>query len=834
MKSNLTNYKQEERIYNSITNEFNYVFNMGKYFGLSQSSLQKSFSEIGSNKFEKKKLKQVFTQMSKNSYYDQFDKDSFDESLLHSTPLYKRLTKESFWVNSMLVEALSVINFGNNISLIDKTHFCCEALTMLLYSFTSMSLLFYNYRLFEFFNTLPYYTTVIFKEVSSTNDIFKAACKNSNSIYIEYQNSTTLAGILLSVIRNTWLYDYIVAISMNAIITNNCFPNGEIPKDDIINYNTDINTDLIQIIFSGLNQILSLMLHDKTSMTYFGNLPYYLLNTSSNIKYANISRIILENFGKMFWRTNSSITDTNSFIKEFSSEFTMSDDKITYIGEDIYNENKVILLPLEKWIYATNTISTFDPVFNPDEMLAKLHTNDLGEYISYVFTDLNIRSEDNKNVIFTIGKIIDNYKNATYVIDKSLSIDNFSNKFKISSSKELYESKQYQLYKDIISYKSKYDLGPNLLIRKINSLNDKLIKGVALNILDNLTYIRYTDNVINSAFIDNISRLASLIELDINEIKLYAIQLCEEIIKAYTALECNIYLNICNSYRESNGSLFANDSSITFYRIYIETMLSIKDNLNKDNIHFNQTIKELQNNLDGLNDKYKKCKSENNSLKNQLIEKTKEYNKTVSYSSKISELENQIKMLRQENESLKQEPTKLNTIIAKQKSHIDSIESKQFNQEQYEQRIKQLEEELARQERLWQSAEEENDVDVDLTEEEKYILSHLRLDMTVLDCESTKRLQKTIMTNSRFNFIPRNKSENNQISFSQNADIYLLATDVLGHKDSIKWQQALKSKSFRCVYSSTNGFQTLCRTILKKYYSMVNQNLIEPIEIPSN
>ncbi len=263
-------------------------------------------------------------------------------------------------------------------------------------------------------------------------------------------------------------------------------------------------------------------------------------------------------------------------------------------------------------------------------------------------------------------------------------------------------------------------------------------------------------------------------------------------------------------------------------------MLSIKDNLNKDNIHFNQTIKELQNNLDGLNDKYKKCKSENNSLKNQLIEKTKEYNKTVSYSSKISELENQIKMLRQENESLKQEPTKLNTIIAKQKSHIDSIESKQFNQEQYEQRIKQLEEELARQERLWQSAEEENDVDVDLTEEEKYILSHLRLDMTVLDCESTKRLQKTIMTNSRFNFIPRNKSENNQISFSQNADIYLLATDVLGHKDSIKWQQALKSKSFRCVYSSTNGFQTLCRTILKKYYSMVNQNLIEPIEIPSN
>ena len=106
--------------------------------------------------------------------------------------------------------------------------------------------------------------------------------------------------------------------------------------------------------------------------------------------------------------------------------------------------------------------------------------------------------------------------------------------------------------------------------------------------------------------------------------------------------------------------------------------------------------------------------------------------------------------------------------------------------------------------------------------------------MTVLDCESTKRLQKTIMTNSRFNFIPRNKSENNQISFSQNADIYLLATDVLGHKDSTKWQQALKSKSFRCVYSSTNGFQTLCRTILKKYYSMVNQNLIEPIEIPSN
>lgn len=829
----------EDRLFKSMANEYIYFSNIGKYFGLSHAFLQKIFGEMGSSKLEKKQLKQVFNYLSQNGYYEKFNKEEYDINLIHSTPLYKRLINEKFWQQSTLNRVLDESDFGRGMSYADKKIFCCESLTMLLYAFTSMSLLFCNFRLAEVLTVFPHYIASIFNEVSHNNkDALNPDNKDPNTIS-DYQTSTAIASILMHVVRDTWIYDYIVGVSAETILSVNNFPKGNESTNEIINDLNSNDVDCLNIIFSSLTQMLSLMLHDKKAMVYFGNLPYHMLNSTQNMPSIIISKFILENFGKMFWHSDERITNLETFTKEVSDEFAVKDGKIVYIGADIYDENHVAFLALEKWIYATNEITKFEEVYNPEPMLSQLRTTDASVYISYVLTNLNSGIVKNNCIIFTVGNVLDNYKNTNYVIEKSLNIPLFSKRFEfVNTVSSLIDSKQLKIVNNIIDYKINTEMAPNKLIRATKGL-DLFSKNMVVTNIGYLTFMRYTSNIAEeyqSVYNANLANLSEFISIDAKDLRNSVEELCVDRIEAYTALECNMFLITSEEFRGLHTTLFINAISTNSYRVLIDGISSMAAQLAKNNTQLNQSLEDVRNRLDMYTDKYKKSKSENNKLSKQLSDKTKEHEKAINSLTKVpevKELNAQIAKLQKEIELLKQEPEKLNQTIAKQKAHIESLKSKQSTQEQYEQRIRKLEEEAARQERLWQSVEEDN-TDVELTNEEKYILSHLRLDMTVLECESTKRLQKTIMTNSKFNFIPRCKNESTQINFSQNADIYLLATDVLSHSDARQWQQALKTKTFRCVYSPTNGFQTLCRTILDKYYAMVKQHQINPLEIPAD
>ena len=830
MTNKYTQYS--DRIHHSIINEIIYVINVGKYFGLSHSLLQKLFIQHGSSKFEKRQLKQAFNEMCKDEYYRHFKIEEFNLELIHSTPLYQRLINESLWNDSILIDALTNSSFGQNMSFTDKKIFCCESLTMLLFAFTSLSRIFGNYRLIEFSSIYPHYLTVIFDEASHNQDIFAENTSDPNFI-CNYQTATAVASIIMNSVRDSWIYDYIIGLSAESIIATTMLPDDEntyIDLDDLTN--TDISC--VQSIFSCLVQMLSLMLHDKISMQYFGNLPYYMLSSCQTIAQVPMTRLVVENFGKMFWRDLPFITNTESFIKNNSDEFAIQDGKITYIKDDLYNSSVSPSLVLEKWIYAAGNETKFERVYDPLPMCDKLHTSDVNDYIAYTVTDLNT-DDSYKHVIKTI---IDNYNNASFTINKLLDIPSFSGQFKFTDTvDDLISSKQYKMYENIVEYKLSTELGPNIVLRSIKAL-DKIQKQIILAKLNYITFLRYNCNLSDAHKIlyeEHIKTICVLLNLDINEVSGMIDSLCVDRIKAYTALEYNaLLIAACEVYRHIHSVIFIHNVCFNTHSTIIEAIDAVKNQLTKNNTQLTQSLTDTQEKLAMYTDKYKKCKAENTTLKTQLVKKTKDYDKALIAANKITDLEQQIKQLKQENEQLKQEPDRLNQIIAKQKSHINNVELKQTTQDQYEQRIRKLEEELSRQERLWKSVEEDDVVDVELTNEEKYILSHLKLDMTVLECESTKRLQKTIMTNSKFNFIPRAKSETTQVNFSQNADIYLLATDVLSHKDANRWQQALRTKSFRCVYSATNGYQTLCRTILKKYYSMVSQNLITPIEIPDD
>ena len=806
MKANYER-QNDNKLSRGKANELSYFANIGKYLGLDTNALREVFIDPDMPKSERKKLKSEFNSIINTDYFRGFTMKEFDINNIYCTPIFKRLMNEDFWNNEFFQKYVDAKRFNPEYSKEDRKVIICESIVMLLYSYTSLSALFPDSVLLNFLTHYYDWLNYFFKEIAKTNNIFS---DELDGISLCYQDAVSLASEILNITRDTWIYDYIIGLSARAIISKNEYPHEpELPTYMVDRLCCDNSND-INTIFSTLTLMLALMLHDKKSTVYIGNLPYHILTDNSNIPFSVITRVVFENFGKMFWHEE----DTDNLIP--------------------FTKSKSNCNP-EEWIYATNTVEKFEEVFNAYALLEKLNTEDLSDYIAYTITDLNTGiKEGNIYCTFKLDEVIDNYNKNDYLITKLLNLAPFHEKF--IKEYEVFTSKHYKCFSDIVDYFLEYCPNNTVLYRKLESMpEEKQIEACAKLIgITMVGYSRYVDKEAKENYDKAVNiYITEHLKLKLTNLAIKQINdLTDDRIAAYYALTTNIFINMAENFRNLPYLIFINSTQAntirTFTNGYIHVMNTCRKLLKQSNID----NKNLTDENEDIKAKNKQLKSDFNKLKSELHNKTKECDKlqtALEKSAQDIELAKQVELLKSENKKLKDETNKLNQTIDRQKTHIENIEIKQNNNQQYEQRIRQLEEENAEQGKLIKLYEEDED-SKELNEEEKYILANLHVDFTVLDCESTKRLQRTIMTNSTFNFVPRARGETVKMNLAANADIYVLATDRLSHSDSNRWRSQLSNKSFRCAYSPTCGFNRLCRIVLDKYYQMVEQKQIEPIK----